>query len=146
MFKNSDSENDTKVGHTRSGRVFREVHLANLFKQNYGDESFYSGEEAYLTDEEHLEPARIEEEEAEELHREKPETSRTTQTIEVSTIVPPVDSKTLSNQNSQSHHNPQSTITSSSTYTQIGNLGISMADEMILPIFSQYGSEDPNQH
>jgi hypothetical protein len=28
----------------RSRRVFREVPLANLFKENYGDEDFYSGE------------------------------------------------------------------------------------------------------
>jgi hypothetical protein len=36
MFKNSDSDRDIEVGHTRSGRVFREVNLANLFKNNYG--------------------------------------------------------------------------------------------------------------
>ena len=53
MFKNSDSDNDTEVGHTHCGREFKEVHLANLFKQNYGDEGFYSGEEADLTDEEY---------------------------------------------------------------------------------------------
>jgi hypothetical protein len=58
MFKNLDSENNTKVGHTRSGRAFREVHLAHLFKHNYGDEGFYSGEDADPTDEEHSEPAR----------------------------------------------------------------------------------------
>jgi hypothetical protein len=58
MFKNSDSENNTKVGHKRSGREFKEVHLAHLFKHNYGYEGFYSGEEADLTDEEHSEPAR----------------------------------------------------------------------------------------
>jgi hypothetical protein len=52
MFKNSNSDNDTEVGHTRSGRGFKEVHLANLFKKNYGDAGFYSGEEADLTDEE----------------------------------------------------------------------------------------------
>jgi hypothetical protein len=67
MFKNSDSDNDTKAGHTRSGRVFREVHLANLFKKNYRDEGFYSGEEAHLIDEEHSESARTEE-----PHREEP--------------------------------------------------------------------------
>jgi hypothetical protein len=61
MFKNLDSDNDTKAGHTHSGRVFREVHLANLFKKNYGEEGFYSGEEADLIDEEHSEPARTEE-------------------------------------------------------------------------------------
>jgi hypothetical protein len=38
MFKNSNSDSDTEAGHTRSGRAFREVHIANLFKQNYGDE------------------------------------------------------------------------------------------------------------
>jgi hypothetical protein len=53
MFKMLDSDNDTKAGCTRSGRVFREVHLANLFKQNFGEEGFYSGEEAELTNEEH---------------------------------------------------------------------------------------------
>jgi hypothetical protein len=63
-----DSDSDTEAGHTRSGRVFREVHLANLFKKNYGEEGFYSGEEAELTDEEHSEPARAEEGKAEELH------------------------------------------------------------------------------
>jgi hypothetical protein len=48
MFRNLDSDNDTEDGHTRSGRAFREVHLVNLFKKNYGDEGFYSGEEADL--------------------------------------------------------------------------------------------------
>jgi hypothetical protein len=62
MFKNSDSDSDTEAGHTRSGRVFRGVHLENLFKKNYGEEGFYSGEEADLTDEEHSEPTRAEEE------------------------------------------------------------------------------------
>jgi hypothetical protein len=66
MFKNSDSDNDTEAGHTQSGKVFRGVHLENLFKKNYGDEGFYSGEEADLTDEEHSEPTRAEEEEDEE--------------------------------------------------------------------------------
>jgi hypothetical protein len=58
MFKNSDNDNDTEAGHTCSGRVLREVHLANLFKKNYGDEGFYSGEEADLTNEEHSELTR----------------------------------------------------------------------------------------
>jgi hypothetical protein len=44
MFKNSDSDNDTEDGHTRSERAFEEVHLANLFKKNYRDEGYYSGE------------------------------------------------------------------------------------------------------
>jgi hypothetical protein len=61
MFKNSDSDSDTKDEHMHSGRVLREVHLANLFKQNYGDEGFYSGEEVDLTGEEHSESARTEE-------------------------------------------------------------------------------------
>jgi hypothetical protein len=72
MFKNSDNENDTKAGHTHSGRAFREVHLVNHFKKNYGDEGFYSGEEEDLTDEEHSEPARAEEGKAEEPRREEP--------------------------------------------------------------------------
>ena len=50
MLMNSDSDNDTKVGHTRNARAFREVHIVNLFKKNYGNEGFYSGEEAYLMD------------------------------------------------------------------------------------------------
>jgi hypothetical protein len=56
-----------------------------------------------LTDEEHLEPARAEEEEAEEHHRDEPETSRTAQIIEVSTINTPVGSTTLSNKSNQSY-------------------------------------------
>jgi hypothetical protein len=59
MFKNSDSDNDTEVGHTRSGRIFREVPLVNLFEQNHEplvqDEGFYSGEEEELVNEEHSE-------------------------------------------------------------------------------------------
>jgi hypothetical protein len=61
MLNNSDSDSDTEDRHTHSGRVFREVHLANLFKKNYEDEGFYSGEEANLTDEEHSESTRTEE-------------------------------------------------------------------------------------
>jgi hypothetical protein len=48
MFNNSDNDSDTKDGHKCSGRSFREVPLANLFKQSYmplaQDEGFYSGE------------------------------------------------------------------------------------------------------
>ena len=55
-----------------SGGEFIEFYLVNLFKKNYGDEGFYSGEEADLTDEEHSEPARAEEGKAEEPHREEP--------------------------------------------------------------------------
>jgi hypothetical protein len=71
------------------------------------------------------------------------------QTIEVSTIIPPFGSSVLSNQSNQSHQSIQSTVTNNSTYTQtrnLGNLGISMADEMRLPIFRGDGSEDPDQH
>jgi hypothetical protein len=58
-FKNSDSDTDTEAGHTRSGRGFREVHIANLFKKNYDNEGFYSGEKVDLTDEEHSEPKNV---------------------------------------------------------------------------------------
>jgi hypothetical protein len=61
MFKNLDSDSDIKVGYMRSGRLFREVPLTNLFNKNYGDEGFYSGKESYLTNEEHLESTRTEE-------------------------------------------------------------------------------------
>jgi hypothetical protein len=67
MFKNFHSDKDTKYGHTRSGRVFREVHLAKLFKKNYREEGFYSGEEADLTDEEHSKLSRVEEAKDEEI-------------------------------------------------------------------------------
>jgi hypothetical protein len=146
MFKNSDSDSDTEVGHTRSGRAFREVHIANLFKKNYGDDCFCSGEEANLTDEEHSKPARVEEEKAEETRRDEPETSGTAYTIGVSTINPPIVLAALSNQINPSHHSVQSTITSSPPHTQTGNLGRSMEDEMRLPIFRGYGSKDPDQH
>jgi hypothetical protein len=67
MFKTLDSDNEIEDRHTFSGKVFREVHLMNLFKKNYGDEGFYSGEEVDLIDEEHSKSARIEE-----PHREDP--------------------------------------------------------------------------
>jgi hypothetical protein len=70
----------------------------NLFKNNYGDEGFYSGEEAYLMDKEHSELTRIEE-----PRREYPETSGTTSTVEVSTINTIVVSTTLINQSNQHH-------------------------------------------
>jgi hypothetical protein len=44
MFKNLDSDSDTEARHTHSGRALREFHLVNLFKKNYRDEGFYSGE------------------------------------------------------------------------------------------------------
>jgi hypothetical protein len=72
MFRNSDNDNDTKAGHTRSGRLFRGVHLENLFKKNYGEEGFYNGEEVDLTDEECTEPSRPEEGETEELRQDEP--------------------------------------------------------------------------
>jgi hypothetical protein len=146
MFKNSDndSDNDIEAGHTRSGRVFREVPLANLFKKNYGDECFYSGEEANLTDEEHSEFARPEEGKSEEPRWEEPEASGTAHIVEVSTITPPVDLAALKNQSNQSHPSIQSTVTSIPTPTQSRNLGRSMADEMRLPTFKGDGSEDPD--
>jgi hypothetical protein len=98
MFNNSDRDNNKEAGHTRSGRAFKEVPLANLFKHNYRDEGFYSGEEEYMTDEENLEYARAEEGKDEGPHREDKETLGTTLTIEVSTIIPLVVSVTLSNQ------------------------------------------------
>ena len=61
MFKNLDSDSDTEARHTHSGRALREFHLVNLFKKNYRDEGFHSGEEKDLMDEEHLEPAETEE-------------------------------------------------------------------------------------
>jgi hypothetical protein len=78
MFRNSDSDSDTEAGHMRSGRAFKEVHLVNPFKQNYGDEGFYSGEEVDVTNKEHSEPARAEEGKVEEPHREELETLGTT--------------------------------------------------------------------
>jgi hypothetical protein len=143
MFKNSDNDNDTEVGHTRSGRVFREVPLANLFKKNYGDEGFYSGEEADLTYKENSESARAEEGKDEEPRREEPETSGTMPTVEVSTIIPHVVSTALRNQSNQSHWSTQSTVISSPPHIQSGNLGRSMADEMRLPTFIGDGYEDP---
>jgi hypothetical protein len=129
-----------------NGRAFKEVHLANLFKQNYGDEGFYSGEEENLTDEENSKSARAEEGKVEEPRREEPETSGTTSTIKVSTIIPHVVSATLSNQCSQSHQSALTTITISPPHIQSGNLGRPMADEMRLLTFRGDGSEDPDQH
>jgi hypothetical protein len=83
MFNNSDNDNNTESRNMCSGKVFQGVHLENLFKQNYGDEGFYSGEEADLTDEEHSEPTRAEEEEDEELCLNEPEKLGTAQTTEV---------------------------------------------------------------
>jgi hypothetical protein len=59
MLKNLDSDSDIEVGHTHSGRVFREFPLTNLFKQNYGDEGFYNGEDTDLTDNEHSEEGKV---------------------------------------------------------------------------------------
>jgi hypothetical protein len=103
MFKNLDSDNDTEVRHTCSGRVFRGVHLKNLFKQNYGEKGFYSGEEADLTDGEHSELAGIEEGEVEEPRWDEPKTFGTVQTVEVSIVNPLVISKALGNKNNQNH-------------------------------------------
>jgi hypothetical protein len=90
MFKNLDNDNDTEVGHTRSGRFFRGVHLENLFKKKYEEEIFYSGEEADMIDKEHSEPMGPEEEAAEEIPQNKQETSGTVQDTKVSNINPPV--------------------------------------------------------
>jgi hypothetical protein len=146
MFRNSDNDIDTEVGHTRNGRVFKGIHLENLFKQNYGEEGFYSGEEVDLTDKEHSEPTRTKEGEVEEIHQSEPETSRTAQFTKVSNINPPIVSIAPSNQNSQNHQSLQSVVTSTSAYTQTGSLGNSMEDEMRLPIFRGDGSEYLDQH
>jgi hypothetical protein len=150
MFKNSDNDSDTEVGHTRSGRPFREVPLVNLFEQNHEplaqDEGFYSGEEEELLNEEYSESSRAEEGKTEEPRREESVTSGLRLDIEVSTITPPVVLATLSNQSNLSYQSTQSTVTSSSTHTQSINLGRSMADEMRLPTFRGDGSEDPDQH
>jgi hypothetical protein len=56
MLKNSNSDSDREVGHTCSGRTFKEVPLVNLFDHSHKplaqDEGFYSGEEEYLLNEE----------------------------------------------------------------------------------------------
>jgi hypothetical protein len=67
MFKNSYSSIDIEARHTHNRRVFRGVHLENLFKQNYEEEGFYSGEEVDLMDEEHSEPTETEEGRDEEI-------------------------------------------------------------------------------
>ena len=77
MFKNSDNDSETEAGYMRSGRVFQEVHLENLFKKNYREEGFYSGEEEDLTNEEHSELVGTEEGQVEELRRGGPEGSET---------------------------------------------------------------------
>jgi hypothetical protein len=144
MFKNSDSDSDAETRHTRSGRSFREVPLANLFKQSYRDEGFYNGEEADLIDEEYSESARAEEVETKELRRGEPETSRTAPTVKVSIMTPPVVSATLSSQSNQSNQSTQSIVTSILAHTQSRNLGKSMVNEMRLPIFRGDGSKDLN--
>jgi hypothetical protein len=97
MFKNLGSDNDTEAGHTRNGRVFKEVHLTNLFKNNYGEEGFYIGEELDLTDEEHSKPIREKEGKVEEPCQDETKTSGTVQTTEVSIIISLDDSVALSN-------------------------------------------------
>jgi hypothetical protein len=103
MFRNSDSGSDIEAGHMCSEKLFKGIHLENMFKKNYGEEGFYSGEEADLTDEEHSEPTREKEESVEELRQDEPETSGTVQTTEVSNINPPIVLEMLSNQNIQKH-------------------------------------------
>jgi hypothetical protein len=151
MFKNSDSsDSDTEVGHMRSGRIFREVPMVDLFEQNHEPpaqkEGFYNGEEEELLNEEQSESVREEEGKTEEPCREESETSGTAQTVEVSNVTPPVVLTTLSNQSNLSYQNTQSTGTSGSVHTQSETLGRSMADEMRLPTFRGDGSEDPDQH
>jgi hypothetical protein len=141
-----DNDIDKKTGHMRTGRVFRGVHLEKLFKKNYGEEGFYSGEEVDLIDEEHLEPTRIEEGEAKEICQSKPDTSRTVWTTKVSNINLPIVSTVLSGQNSQNHQSPQSTVTGSLASTQKRSLVSSMEDEMRIPIFRGDGSEYLDQH
>jgi hypothetical protein len=143
MFKNSDSDSDIEDGHVHNGRVFRGVHLENMFKKNYEKEGFYNGEEADLTDEERAEPSRPEEGATEELHQDKTKKLGTVQVVEISIINPPIVSTTLGN---QIHQSPESVTISSSTSTQTRNPGSSMADEMRFPIFRGDGSEDPDQH
>jgi hypothetical protein len=122
----------------------------DLFEQNHKpptqEEGFYSGEEEELLKKEHSESARAEEGKAKEPRREELETSGTTQTIEVSTIMPHVVLTTLSNQSNLSYQSTRSIGTSGLVHTQSGTLGRSMADEMRLPTFRGDGSEDPDQH
>jgi hypothetical protein len=149
MFKNSNRNNDAEVGHMRSGRIFREFPLVNLFEQNHEplqEEGFYSGEQEELLIEEHLGSAGPEEEKTTKPRWEESKTSGTGKNVEVSTITPPVVVVALSNQSSQSHQSTQSYVTSSSAHTQSGNLARSMADEMRLPIFRGDGSEDTDHH
>jgi hypothetical protein len=56
-----------------------------------------------LTNEENSKPTSTKEGKDQELHREEPETSETLQTIEVSIVIPPVDSVVLRNQSNPSH-------------------------------------------
>jgi hypothetical protein len=148
MFKNSNRDNNTKVRHMCSGITFTEVYLVNLFEKNHEptqEEGFYSGEEEYLLSEEHSESSRAEERKTEEPCREVSETLGTVHIVEVSTITPPIVSVTLRNQSNQSYQSLQSTVTSSTVHTQSRNLGRYMADEMRLPTFRGYGSEDLDQ-
>jgi hypothetical protein len=109
-----------------------------LFKKNYGEEGFYNKEEVDLTNEEHLEPTRIEEGEDEELRQREIENSGIVRTIEVSNVNPPVVPTILSIQSNQNHQNIQSIITSSSTSAQTRSLVSSMEDEMRLPILRRW--------
>jgi hypothetical protein len=117
MFKNLYNNNDTEVGHMCSGRVFREVHLVNLFKKNYREEGLYSGEEADMMDEEHSEPTGTKEGQVEEIHWGELENSKTAQTIEVSNIILPVDS-VVRNQSNPSHQSVQTTVNNSPPHIQ----------------------------
>jgi hypothetical protein len=145
MFKNLDNNSDTEDGHMQSERLFKEVLLANLFKKNYEDEGFYSGEETDLTNEEHSKSTRTKEVQTDELHRGELEISGTAPTVELNTITPIVLA-TLSNQSNQNSQTSQSTVTSSLIHTQSQSQGISMEYEMRLLIFRGDGSEDPDYH
>jgi hypothetical protein len=112
MFKNYNNDNDTEDGYTHSGRIFKEVHIENMLKKKYGEEGFYSGE-AELRDEKHSKTAWEEEGKAEELRRREPETSENVHNIEVSTIIPPIDSVVLRNQSNPNHQSIQRTVNSS---------------------------------
>jgi hypothetical protein len=153
VFNHSESDSDTEVGHTRSGRTFREVPLVNLFEKTHKpllqNKGFYSGEEEDLLNEKHSESARADKGKTEEPCREEPKNLGTAPIAEVSTTTPHVVLAVLSsqsNQSSQSYKSTQSTVTSSPLHNQSRILGRSMVDEMRLPIFRGDRSEDPDQH
>jgi hypothetical protein len=66
MFKNLNSDGETEIEHTRSGRTFIEFPLVNLFEKSHKPT-----QEEELLNEEHSGSAREEEENTEELCREE---------------------------------------------------------------------------